>query len=329
MQYRRLGKSGLQVSEFSLGSWVTFDKQVHEGDALKLMTAAYDAGINFFDNAEGYEQGGSEKVMGAALKTLGWGRDTFVVSSKVFWGGAKPNQKGLSRKHIFDACHAALKRLQVDYLDLFFCHRPDVDTPIEETARAMHDLIAQGKVMYWGTSEWNAQQITEAHAVAKDLRITPPTMEQPQYNFFERQKVEGDYLPLYDTFGLGTTIWSPLASGILTGKYANGIPKGSRLDLPGYEWLKAEWEKPENKAKQAKVGKLAALAAKLDMPLHHLALNWCLSNPRVSTVILGASKLSQLEDNLAALKTRERVTDKVKAQIDAILQNKPDGPQRF
>jgi voltage-dependent potassium channel beta subunit len=329
MQYRRLGKSGLQVSEFSLGSWVTFDKQVHEGDALKLMTAAYDAGINFFDNAEGYEQGGSEKVMGAALKKLGWGRDTFVVSSKVFWGGAKPNQKGLSRKHVFDACHAALKRLQVDYLDLYFCHRPDVDTPIEETVRAMHDLIAQGKVMYWGTSEWNAQQITEAHAAARSLGLTPPTMEQPQYNFFERQKVEGDYLPLYDTFGLGTTIWSPLASGILTGKYANGIPKGSRLDLPGYEWLKAEWEKPENKAKQAKVGKLSALAAKLDMPLHHLALNWCISNPRVSTVILGASKLSQLEDNLAALKTRERVTDKVKAQIDAILQNTPEGPRRY
>jgi voltage-dependent potassium channel beta subunit len=329
MLYRRLGKSGLQVSEFSLGSWVTFSKQVHEEDALKLMTAAYDAGINFFDNAEGYEQGGSEILMGKALTKLAWSRDSYIVSSKVFWGGSKPTQRGLSRKHVFDACHAALKRLQVDYLDLFFCHRPDVDTPIEETVRAMHDLIAQGKVLYWGTSEWNAQQITEAHAVARDLRITPPTMEQPQYNFFERQKVEGDYLTLYDTFGLGTTIWSPLASGILTGKYANGIPKGSRLDLPGYEWLKADWEKPENKAKMAKVSRLAALAAKLDMPLHHLALNWCISNPRVSTVILGASKLSQLEDNLAALKTRERVTDKVKAQIDAILQNTPEGPRRY
>jgi voltage-dependent potassium channel beta subunit len=329
MLYRRLGKSGLQVSEFSLGSWVTFSKQVHEEDALKLMTAAYDAGINFFDNAEGYEQGGSEILMGKALTKLAWSRDSYIVSSKVFWGGSKPTQRGLSRKHVFDACHAALKRLQVDYLDLFFCHRPDVDTPIEETVRAMHDLIAQGKVLYWGTSEWNAQQITEAHAVARDLRITPPTMEQPQYNFFERQKVEGDYLTLYDTFGLGTTIWSPLASGILTGKYANGIPKGSRLDLPGYEWLKADWEKPENKAKMAKVSRLAALAAKLDMPLHHLALNWCISNPRVSTVILGASKLSQLDDNLAALKTRERVTDKVKAQIDAILQNTPEGLRRY
>jgi voltage-dependent potassium channel beta subunit len=329
MLYRRLGKSGLQVSEFSLGSWVTFSKQVHEDDALKLMTAAYEAGINFFDNAEGYEQGGSEILMGKALKKLAWSRDSYIVSSKVFWGGSKPTQRGLSRKHVFDACHAALGRLQVDYLDLFFCHRPDVDTPIEETVRAMHDLTAQGKVLYWGTSEWNAQQITEAHAVARDLRITPPTMEQPQYNLFERQKVEGDYLPLYDTFGLGTTIWSPLASGILTGKYANGIPKGSRLDLPGYEWLKADWEKPEAKVKMAKVTKLAALAAKLDMPLHHLALNWCISNPHVSTVILGASKLSQLEDNLAALKTRDRVTDKVKAQIDTILQNTPEGLRRY
>jgi voltage-dependent potassium channel beta subunit len=329
MLYRRLGKSGLQVSEFSLGSWVTFSKQVHEDDALKLMTAAYEAGINFFDNAEGYEQGGSEILMGKALKKLAWSRDSYIVSSKVFWGGSKPTQRGLSRKHVFDACHAALGRLQVDYLDLFFCHRPDVDTPIEETVRAMHDLTAQGKVLYWGTSEWNAQQITEAHAVARDLRITPPTMEQPQYNLFERQKVEGDYLPLYDTFGLGTTIWSPLASGILTGKYANGIPKGSRLDLPGYEWLKADWEKPEAKVKMAKVTKLAALAAKLDMPLHHLALNWCISNPHVSTVILGASKLSQLDDNLAALKTRDRVTDKVKAQIDTILQNTPEGLRRY
>jgi voltage-dependent potassium channel beta subunit len=329
MLYRRLGKSGLQVSEFSLGSWVTFSKQVHEDDALKLMTAAYEAGINFFDNAEGYEQGGSEILMGKALKKLAWSRDSYIVSSKVFWGGSKPTQRGLSRKHVFDACHAALGRLQVDYLDLFFCHRPDVDTPIEETVRAMHDLTAQGKVLYWGTSEWNAQQITEAHAVARDLRITPPTMEQPQYNLFERQKVEGDYLPLYDTFGLGTTIWSPLASGILTGKYANGIPKGSRLDLPGYEWLKADWEKPEAKVKMAKVTRLAALAAKLDMPLHHLALNWCISNPHVSTVILGASKLSQLDDNLAALKTRDRVTDKVKAQIDTILQNTPEGLRRY
>ncbi len=238
MEYRRLGKSGLQVSEFAFGSWVTFGKQVNGGDAVDLMKLAYDNGVNFFDNAEGYESGKSEIVMGEALSRLGWSRDSFVVSSKVFWGGQKPTQRGLSRKHVTDACHAALKRLQVDYLDLYFCHRPDIDTPIEETVRAMHDLVAQGKVLYWGTSEWSAQQLTEAYAVARDLRITPPTMEQPQYNIFERQKVESDYLPLYDLIGLGTTIWSPLASGVLTGKYNNGVPADSRMNLPGYEWLK-------------------------------------------------------------------------------------------
>jgi voltage-dependent potassium channel beta subunit len=329
MLYRRLGKSGLQVSEFSLGSWVTFSKQVHEDDALRLMTTAYDAGINFFDNAEGYEQGGSEILMGKALKKLNWSRDSYIVSSKVFWGGSKPTQRGLSRKHVHDACHAALKRLQVEYLDLFFCHRPDIDTPIEETVRAMHDLIAQGKVLYWGTSEWSGQQITEAYAAARDLRITPPTMEQPQYNLFERDKVERDYLPVYELAGIGTTIWSPLASGILTGKYNKGIPKDSRLDLTGYEWLKAEWEKPEGKAKLAKVEKLAALAEKSGMPIHHMALLWCLSNPHVSTVILGASKESQLKDNLAALKNRDLLTNAVKDEIEKIMMNKPEEPKRF
>lgn len=329
MLYRRLGKSGLQVSEVSLGSWVTFSKQVHESDALKLMTMAYDAGINFFDNAEGYEAGGSEILMGQALARLGWSRDSYAVSSKVFWGGSKPTQRGLSRKHVFDACHAALKRLQVDYLDLYFCHRPDIDTPIEETVRAMHDLVSQGKVLYWGTSEWSAQQITEAWMVAKDLKITPPTMEQPQYNLFERTKVERDYAPLYDTVGLGTTIWSPLASGILTGKYNNGIPEDSRMNLPGYEWLKDSLMSEAGKAKLEKVAKLAVLAEKIGMPIHHLALLWCLSNPHVSTVILGASKASQLEDNLAALSSRDKMTDAVKAEIDAIMGNKPEAPRRF
>jgi len=329
MLYRRLGKTGLQVSEFSLGSWVTFSKQVHESDALKLMTTAYDAGINFFDNAEGYEGGKSETLMGNALQKLQWSRDSYIVSSKVFWGGKKPTQRGLSRKHVFDACHAALLRLQIDYLDLYFCHRPDVDTPIEETVRAMHDLIQQGKILYWGTSQWTAQQITEAWAVAKDLKITPPSMEQPEYNFFERHKVEGDFLPLYDLTGLGTTIWSPLASGILTGKYNKGIPDDSRLNLPGYEWLKKEWQSPEGLAKLAKVKKLAVLAAKAGMPIHHMALLWCLSNKNVSTVILGASKLSQLEDNLAAHDNREKLTDDVKNQIETILQNKPEGPKRY
>jgi voltage-dependent potassium channel beta subunit len=329
MQYRRLGKSGLQVSEFSLGSWVTFSKQVHEKDALKLMTLAYESGVNFFDNAEGYEAGNSEILMGKALKKLNWSRDSYAVSSKVFWGGSKPTQRGLSRKHIHDACHAALKRLQVDYLDLFFCHRPDIDTPIEETARAMHDLIAQGKVLYWGTSEWSGQQITEAWSVARGLGTIPPTMEQPQYNLFERDKVERDYLPVYDLVGIGTTIWSPLAVGILTGKYNKGIPADSRLGLPGYEWLRAEWEKPEAKAKLAKVEQLAKLAAKIGLPIHHLALLWCLANPHVSTVILGASKVSQLKDNLSALDNRHLLTSDVMDEIEKIMMNKPEGPKRF
>ena len=329
MEYRRLGKSGLRLSEFSLGSWVTFSKQVHESEALKLMTTAYDSGINFFDNAEGYEAGNSEVLMGKALKKLGWSRDSFVISSKVFFGGSKPNQRGLSRKHIFDACHAALKRLQVDYLDLYFCHRPDVDTPIEETGRAMHDLIQQGKVLYWGTSEWSGQQITEAWSVAKDLKITPPTMEQPQYNFFERNKVEGDYLPVYNLVGIGTTIWSPLASGVLTGKYNKGIPDDSRFNLPGYEWLKAEWQSAQGRDKLAKVEKLAALADKTGLPIHHMALLWCLSNPHVSTVILGASRQGQLVDNLAALDSRQLMTDSLKVEIEHILNNKPEGLKHY
>jgi len=329
MEYRRLGKSGLKVSEFSFGSWVTFGKQVDGGDAKSLMTAAYDAGINFFDNAEGYEQGNSEKLMGDALRELGWGRDTYIVSSKVFWGGSKPTQKGLSRKHVTDACNAALQRLQVDYLDLYFCHRPDLDTPIEETVRAMDALITQGKILYWGTSEWTAQQLTEAYGVARTYGLTPPTMEQPQYNIFERSKVEGDFLPLYDLFGLGTTIWSPLASGVLTGKYNQGIPNDSRLNLPGYEWLKERWASEDGRRKLAQVTELAALADEIGLSLTHLALLWCLANPHISTVILGASRLSQLEDNLAALEHKSKVTPQVMARIDDIVGNKPAGPQRY
>lgn len=329
MLYRRLGKSGLQVSEFSLGSWVTFGRQVDQDDALRMMSYAYDQGINFFDNAEGYEAGVSEALMGAALAKLGWSRDSFIVSSKVFWGGSKPTQRGLSRKHVVDACHAALKRLQVDYLDLYFCHRPDIDTPIEETVRAMHDLVTQGKILYWGTSEWSAQQLTEAWAVARDLGITPPTMEQPQYNFFEREKVEGDYRPLYDLMGLGTTIWSPLASGVLTGKYNKGIPDESRMNLPGYEWLKEIWQSEDGRSKLEKVQQLGTLADELGMPIHHMALLWCLANKNVSTVILGASRQSQLEDNLAALESRDRITPDVMARIDTILGNKPAERQRY
>jgi voltage-dependent potassium channel beta subunit len=329
MQYRRLGKSGLQVSEVSLGSWVTFGKQVDQREALEIMALAYDRGINFFDNAEGYEAGASETLMGEALAKLAWSRDSYIVSSKVFWGGSKPTQRGLSRKHVTEACHAALKRLQVEYLDLYFCHRPDIDTPIEETVRAMHDLVQQGKVLYWGTSEWSAQQLTEAWAVARELRITPPTMEQPQYNLFEREKVEGDYRPLYDLMGLGTTIWSPLASGILTGKYNKGIPAGSRLDLPGYEWLKEIWDSEKGRERLALVPKLAAIAEDIGMPIHHMALLWCLANKNVSTVILGASKTAQLVDNLSALESRDKLTAEVLAKIDAVLGNKPAEPRRF
>jgi voltage-dependent potassium channel beta subunit len=267
--------------------------------------------------------------MGQAIDELGWSRDSYIVSSKVFWGGTKPTQRGLSAKHVTDACHAALKRLRVDYLDLYFCHRPDVDTPIEETVRAMHNLITQGKVLYWGTSEWSAQQITEAHAIAARWGMTPPTMEQPQYNLFERQKVEGDYAPIYDTFGLGTTIWSPLASGLLTGKYNDGIPQDARAALPGYEWLRDAFTSEQGQSRIAKVRDLAALAGRIGMPLHHMALAWCLTNPRVSTVILGASRLSQLTDNLAALDRVADLTPDVLAEIEAIMANKPAAPQRF
>ena len=328
MEYRRLGKSGLRVSEFSFGAWVTFAKQVGEDDAASIMGAAYDGGVNFFDNAEGYESGNAEIVMGEALKKLGWSRDTYMVSSKVFWGGKKPTQRGLSAKHVTDGAHQALKRLQVDYLDLYFCHRPDIATPIEETVRAMHNLVVQGKVIYWGTSEWNAQQLTEAHLVARREHLTPPTMEQPEYNMFRRENVEKEYLPIYE-LGLGTTIWSPLASGFLTGKYNDGIPADSRVNLPGYEWLKRSLESAEGKAKIEKVKKLAVLAKEIGLPVHHMALLWCNANPHVSTVILGASKKSQLVDNLKALDSKSKMTPDVMAKIEEILGNKPEAPRAF
>lgn len=329
MDYRRLGKSGLKVSEFSFGSWVTFAKQVDLAPAKALLTAAYDAGINFFDNAEGYEAGKSELVMGQAIQELGWSRDSYVVSSKVFWGGEKPTQRGLSAKHVTEAAHAALRRLQVDHLDLYFCHRPDIDTPIEETVRAMHNLIVQGKVLYWGTSEWSGQQITEAHLVARRDGLTPPTMEQPQYNLFERDKVERDYAPVYDTFGLGTTIWSPLASGLLTGKYNEGVPQDSRAALQGYEWLREIIEGPKGRKRVEQVKALAKIADGAGIPIHHLALLWCLANPRVSTVILGASRLEQLTDNLAALDQKSAMTPDLMAAIEDVVQNKPEAAQRY
>ena len=329
MQYRRLGRSGLKLSAFSLGSWVTFGKQVDTRDARDLLKTAYEAGINFFDNAEGYEAGESEKIMGQAIADLKLPRDTFAVSSKVFWGGDKPTQLGLSAKHVRDACDQALQRLQVEYLDLFFCHRPDIDTPIEETVRAMHHLIQQGKVMYWGTSEWSAQQITEAHLVARREHLTPPTMEQPQYNLFHRERVEAEYRPLYEQFGLGTTIFSPLASGLLTGKYLDGVPEDSRLNLPGYEWLRDMLLGEHGEQRQHQVRALQSLAEELGTSLTHLSLAWCLTNRQVSTVILGASRLSQLQDNLKALDTLPLMTGEVLDRIDDIMGNKPEAPERF
>jgi voltage-dependent potassium channel beta subunit len=322
MKYRRLGKSGLQVSELSFGAWVTFAQQISEATAERLMTIAYDSGVNFFDNAEAYASGKAEIVMGKILKRRGWGRDTFLVSSKVFWGGDLPNQEGLSRKHVIEACHAALRRLRVDYLDLYLCHRPDPNTPIEETVRAMSDLVAQGKVLYWGTSEWSAKEITEAYRIARDLRLVPPTMEQPQYNMFHRERVEKEYAPLYKKFGLGTTIWSPLASGLLTGKYNDGDPGGTRISLKDYAWLRELFENDDARKRLAKVKKLAKVAADLGTTLPRLGLAWCLKNPHVSTVITGASKPAQLTDNMKASDLVDKLTNEVMARIETILQNR-------
>lgn len=329
MEYRRLGKSGLKVSALSLGSWVTFGKQVEMTEAKTLLKTAYDAGVNFFDNAEGYEAGESEKIMGEVIKSLGLSRDTFAVSSKVFWGGKQKMQLGLSAKHVRDACDLAIKRLQVEYLDLYYCHRPDIDTPIEETVRAMHNLILQGKIIYWGTSEWSAQQITEAFAAARANGLTPPVMEQPQYNLLHRDKVEAEFLPLYENYGLGTTTWSPLASGILTGKYNEGIPSDSRLNLPDYQWLKDLWTSDEGKQKLEKVRNLTQLSKEIGISLAHLSIAWCLKNPNVSTVILGASRLSQLEDNLKSLDVVKELTPEVMDRIESIVDNQPAAPERF
>ncbi len=322
MNYRRLGRSGLKVSELSLGSWVTFGTQLDVDGAMACMRVAYDAGVNFFDNAEGYSAGESERIMGEALRRLGWPRDSWIVSSKVFFGAVPhpgPTQRGLSRKHVMEACDQALVRLQVDHLDLYFCHRPDPETPIEETVRAMDVLVRQGKVLYWGTSEWSAKEIAEAFTVAGQHGLTPPTMEQPQYNLFARERVEREYAPLYERHGLGTTVWSPLASGLLTGKYNQGVPADSRLALPGYEWLRARIEGPDGQRNLAMVPRLAAVADGLGLSLPRLAIAWCLKNPRVSTVILGASRPAQLTETLQASADAERLDDEAMARIRAIL----------
>ena len=322
MEYNNLGKTGLQISRLSLGSWLTFGKQIESSTAEDLMVLAYENGINFFDNAEIYSRGMSEIVMGEILKKQAWSRDSFIVSSKVFFGngGQLPTQKGLNRKHVFEACDQALKRLQVDYLDLYLCHRPDKNTPIEETVWAMHHLIAQGKILYWGTSEWSAQEIMEAHLFAKQNHLIGPVVEQPEYNMFTRAKVEVEFDQLYKTVGLGTTVWSPLASGILTGKYNNGFPKETRLGLDGLEWLK---DKNLTEDRIEKVKELSVLAGDLGISLPVLGLSWCLSNKNVSTVILGASKVEQLKENLKAIEAQHLLTPEILLNIDAILENVP------
>ncbi len=317
MHYNRLGRSGLKVSALSLGSWVTYGKQVHDDRAEQCLKRAYDAGVNFFDNAEAYAAGQAEVVVGRFLKDLP--RASYVVSSKVFWGGDGPNERGLSRKHVVEACHAALRRLHVDYLDLYFCHRPDPDTPVRETCQAMDTLIRQGKVLYWGTSEWTAEQLSAAYAACDQHGYEPPQMEQPQYHMFHRARVECELADHVRDRGLGTTIWSPLASGLLTGKYDDGIPADSRAALPGMGWLKDEFTAD----RIAKVKQLKSVADDLGCTRAQLALAWASKHPHVSTVITGASRPDQVTENLGALDVREQLTDDVMACIEGILDNRP------
>lgn len=324
MEYRRMGRTGLQLSVLSYGSWVTFHKQIDDSIADELMGLAYDNGINFFDNAEAYALGESEKMMGRILKKKNWDRTSYTVSSKAFFGWRgkenKPNQTGLSRKHLMEACHEALQRLQLDYLDLYFCHRPDTHVPIEEVVWTMHNLIQQGKILYWGTSQWSGAEIMEAHRVAQQYGLIGPTVEQPQYNMFERFKMEQDYLPVFKNVGLGTTIWSPLAAGFLTGKYNNGIPADSRLAIEGFDWLKERWVQ---EAKIEKAKKLVLLAQEMNVSLAELAIAWTIKNPHVTTAILGATKKQQLEENLKAVAILPLLTREIMEKIETILQNKP------
>ncbi len=325
MLYRYLGKSGLKVSALSFGSWLTFGKQIENNIAQDLMSCAYDHGVNFFDNAEIYSKGQSEIIMGQILKKLNWDRTSYLVSSKVFFGDGrnKPNQTGLSRKHIIEACHDAMKRLQVDYIDLFFCHRPDKNTPIEETVWSMHNLIQQGKILYWGTSEWSSQEIMEAHMIARERNLIGPTMEQPQYNMLTRHKVEVEYSQIYKTVGLGTTIWSPLASGILSNKYLDNIPTDTRLYMDGLDWLRERNLTEDNLNKLKAIG---TLSKELNLSLANLAIAWCIKNPNVSTAILGASKINQLEENFKSLEILEQLTPELMQKIDETLKNKPEHP---
>jgi voltage-dependent potassium channel beta subunit len=324
MEYRKMGNTGLKLSILSYGSWVTFSRQVDDSASDRLMGLAYDNGINFFDNAEAYEGGRSEEMMGRVLAAKNWDRTSYCISSKVFFGlhgkNNKPNQNGLSRKHIMEACHAALRRMQTEYLDLYYCHRPDPETPMEEIVRTMNILIEQGKVFYWGTSEWSADEIVEAHKVAKELGLIPPAVEQPQYNLFERTKMEQDYLPIFKGPGMGTTIWSPLASGLLTGKYNNGIPEGSRMALENYAWLKDRMMQDD---KLERVKKLSKVATDMGTSLATLSIAWCIHNPNVTTAILGATREAQLMENLEALNVYTQLTPDVMQEIDRIMGTKP------
>ncbi|MBT3391582.1 MAG: aldo/keto reductase [Chloroflexi bacterium] len=327
MQYRYLGSSGLQVSALSFGAWVTFGNQLDVDAAYELMNAAYEAGVNFFDNAEVYADGKAETIMGEVLKRAPWKRSDLVISTKIFWGGQGPNDRGLSRKHIVEGLDAALARLQLDYVDLVFAHRPDLHTPIEETVRAFTHAINQGKAFYWGTSEWSAQQIMEAYAVARREHLIPPQMEQPQYNMFHRERVEVEYDRLYEEIGLGTTIWSPLASGLLTGKYNQGTPDGTRISLEGYEWLRKQFESAEAQQRLEKVGKLIPIADELGCTIAQLALAWTLKNPHVSTTITGASRVEQVVENMKAIDFVEKLTPEVMTRIEDALENKPTQQQ--
>jgi voltage-dependent potassium channel beta subunit len=329
MEYRFLGSSGLKVSALSYGAWVTFGDQIDEDIASDCMRTAYDAGVNFFDNAEVYAGGRAETMMGSIIKKIGWKRSDLILSTKIYWGGSGPNDKGLSRKHIIEGTDASLKRLQVDYVDLLFCHRPDLDTPIDETVRAMSHVVDQGRAFYWGTSEWSSEQIRAAHDIARHERLVPPTMEQPQYNMFHRERVEKEYASLYAGIGLGTTIWSPLASGLLTGKYNAGIPPETRAALPAYHWIRRRFESTEGQLQIEKVKKLGALASELGLSLPRLAIAWCLKNPNVSTVITGASKPEQVTENMRAQEALPLLTPEVIEKIEEILDNAPVVEQNF
>lgn len=321
MNYRRLGKAGIKLSELSYGAWVTFGTPQAEEIQEQCMAAAYDAGINFFDNAEVYAGGQAEVLMGRILKKRGWRRESLVLSTKIFWGGRGPNDIGLSHKRILEGTNAALRRLQVEYVDLLFCHRPDPDTPLEETVRAMDILIRQGKAFYWGTSEWSAADIMRAHGIARQYGLTPPSMEQPQYNLLHRKRVEVEYLPLYRDLGYGTTIWSPLASGVLTGKYKHGIPAGSRLADPQSAWLK---DMALAGDRVDRVSHLEPIAQELGCTLAQLAIAWCLKNPHVSTVITGASRPEQVHENLKALAVVPKLDSNMLARINTLFSKPTD-----